>query len=214
MDTTSLARRGAAAAAAAALTAGLAAAVATGPADAAATEAGARAVPKTTITFEMPGCDGCEVGLTQGRWDEDARWGVRVWDGGEKTVEDGVVTFTVPTRRTEGLSVTVTAPWEGHTGYMTTVAFRYGGKKPGTEVGFGEAREKTKASACWAGTSEDAVTVPLTVRKVWVDGVRHRVRGSIAFANVTQDWMKPMRDVWDGVMGSQEANICGERPQG
>ena len=59
----------------------------------------------------------------------------------------------------------------------------------------------------------DAVTIPLTVRKVWVEGVRHRVRGSIAFANVTQDWMKPMRTVWDGILGSQEVNICGEQPK-
>ena len=213
MKTTSLARRGAAAAAAAALTAGLAAAVATGPADAAAPESAARAVPKTTITFEVPGCDGCEVGVMQARWDEDAKWGMRVWDGGQKTVEDGVVTFKVPTKRTEGMSMTVTAPWEGHTGYVTTVVFRYGGEKVGNEIGFAEARKKTKGSACWAGTGEDAVTMPLTVRKVWVQGVRHRVRGSIAYADVTQDWMKPMRDVWDGVMGSQDVNICGEQPR-
>jgi len=108
--------------------------------------------------------------------------------------------------------MTLTAPWEGHTGYVTTVAFRYGGEQVGDEVGFAEARSKSKASACWAGTSADEVTIPLTVRKVWVEGVRHRVRGSIAYAAVTQDWMVPMRDVWDGVMGSQDVNVCGERP--
>jgi hypothetical protein len=37
------------------------------------------------------------------------------------------------------------------------------------------------------------------------------VRGTIAFASVTQDWMVPMRDVWDGVMGSQDVNVCGKR---
>lgn len=215
MNTTSLVRRGAAAAAAtAALAAGLATAVSTTPADAAAPDGAARAVPKTTITFEVPGCDGCEVGVMQARWDEDAKWGIRVWDGGQKTVEDGVVTFKVPTKRTEGLSMTVTAPWEGHTGYVTTVAFRYGGMKAGDEVGFREARQKSRASACWAGTGEDAVTIPLTVRKVWVEGVRHRVRGSIAYAGVTQEWMVPMRAVWDGVMGSQDVNVCGEQPKG
>ncbi|CAI9404244.1 hypothetical protein [Nocardioides sp. T2.26MG-1] len=44
-------------------------------------------------------------------------------------------------------------------------------------------------------------------------GVRHRVRGSIAYADVTQDWMKPVRDVWDGVPGSQDVNVCGEQPR-
>jgi len=213
MNSISLVRRGAAAAAVTACVAtGLATAVSTGAAHAEERDA-ARAVPKTTITFEVPDCEGCEVGIMQGRWDPDAKWGMRVWDGGQKTVEDGVVTFKVPTKRTEGMSMTVTAPWEGHTGYVTTVVFRYGGEKAGNEIGFAEARKKTKGSACWAGTGEDAVTMPLTVRKVWVQGVRHRVRGSIAYADVTQDWMKPMRDVWDGVMGSQDVNICGEQPR-
>lgn len=45
-------------------------------------------------------------------------------------------------------------------------------------------------------------------------GVRHRVRGSIAYAGVTQDWMKPMREVRHGVVGSQDVNICGEPPEG
>ena len=173
---------------------------------------GARAVARTTITFEVPGCDGCDVWLMQGRWDRHSEYGVRYWDTARKTVSGGTVTYTVPTRHTRGMSMTVITPWEGHTGYITTVAFRYGGEQVADEVGLAEARSKSKASACWAGTSADRVTIPLTVRKVWVDGFRHHVRGSIAFASVTQEWMVPMRDVWDGVMGSQDVNVCGERP--
>jgi hypothetical protein len=198
--------------AAAALVAGLTGAIAaTGTPAADATTPARAAVAKTTITFEMPGCDGCTVNLMQARWNKHAQYGVKYWHTAEKTVADGVVTYTVPTKHTKGMSMTVTAPWEGHTGYVTTVAFRYGGMQPGDEVGFREARSKSKASACWAGTKADEVTIPLTVRKVWVEGVRHRVRGSIAYAAVTQDWMVPMRDVWDGVMGSQDVNVCGKR---
>ena len=203
-------RRGAAAAAA--LVAGLSGALAAGAPAADATTPARAAVAKTTITFDMPGCDGCTVGLMQARWDRHAQYGVRYWDTGQKTVDGDSVSFTVPTKHTHGMSMTVTAPWEGHTGYVTTVAFRYGGEKVGDEVGFREARSKSMASACWAGTDADAVTIPLTVRKVWVEGVRHRVRGSIAYAAVTQDWMVPMRQVWDGVMGSQDVNVCGKRP--
>jgi hypothetical protein len=212
MNTITL-RRGTAAVAA--LVAGLAGVVTAGTQAADATtsprvEARA-AVAKTTVTFEMPGCDGCDVRLMQGRWAKHAKYGMRFWDTGEKTVQDGTVSFTIPTKHTKGMSMTVDAPWEGHTGYVTTVAFRYAGERPGHEVGFAEARSKSKGSACWAGTKADEVTIPLTVRKVWVEGVRHRVRGTIAYAAVTQDWMVPMRDVWDGVMGSQDVNICGER---
>jgi len=215
MNTTSTVRRGAAAAAA--IAAGLAGAVAAAPQSAdAASEAGtpARAVAKTTVTFEMPGCDGCDVRLMQARWDRHSQYGIRYWSTAQKTVEGGAVSYTVPTQHTHGMSMIVEAPWEGHTGYQTTVAFRYGGEQVGDEVGFAEARSKSKGSACWAGTDADQVTVPLTVRKVWVQGVRHRVRGTLAYASVTQDWMVPMRDVWDGVMGSQDVNVCGERPRG
>ena len=202
-------RRGAVAVAA--LVAGLTGALTATGAPAADATAPARAVPKTTITFEMPGCDGCTVGLMQARWDKHAQYGVKYWSAAEKTVEDGVVTYRVPTKHTQGMSMTVTAPWEGATGYVTTVAFRYGGEQPGDEVGFREARSKSKGTACWAGTTADEITIPLTVRKVWVEGVRHHVRGSIAYAAVTQDWMVPMRDVWNGVMGSQDVNVCGKR---
>lgn len=201
---------------AAVLAAGVAGALTAAPtADAVATAApSAREARQTTITFEVPGCDGCVIGLVQGRWDPDAKWGARVWDGGQHEVRNGVATVTVPSRRTKGMSMTVEAPWEGHTGYITQAVFRYGGKKVGDEVGFREARSKSKGAPCWAGTRDTHVTVPVTVRKVWVQGVRHRVRGSIAYTTVTQEWMVPMRDVWDGVLGTQDVQICGERPRG
>lgn len=201
------------AAGAAVLAAGTAGALSVAPtADATPTSA-AREARQTTITFQVPDCDDCVVGLVQGRWDPDAKWGIKVWDGGQHEVRDGEVTVTVPSRRTKGMSMTVEAPWEGHTGYVTQAVFRYGGMKVGDEVGFKEARSKTRGSGCWAGTRDAAVTIPLTVRKVWVQGVRHRVRGSIAYTSVTQDWMVPMRQVWDGVMGTQDVPICGEQPR-
>jgi len=206
------------AAGAAVLAAGAAGALSAAPAadatTALATAPSAREARQTTITFQVPDCDGCVVGLVQGRWDPDATSGVRVWDGGQHEVSDGAVTVTVPRRRTKGMSMTVEAPWEGHTGYITQTVFRHGGKRVGDEVGFKEARSKTRGAGCWAGTRDAEVTIPLTVRKVWVQGLRHRVRGSIAYADVTQDWMVPMRQVWDGVMGTQDVPICGVQPRG
>ena len=46
------------------------------------------------------------------------------------------------------------------------------------------------------------------VEKVEVDGVKKRVPGSIAFVPTTESWLKPMREVVDGVLGSQDVNIC------
>lgn len=206
-------RRTAAATALAAI-AGLASAVTVGAgvADASSTAPSGRPAHTTTVTLAVPDCSGCAFRLHQGLWDEDAHQGIRAWSSAEKKVRHGEVSFTVASMRTHGMSVDVRAPWEGATGYVTNVVFRYGGEQPGDEVGFREARGKSMASACWAGTRADEVTIPLTVRKVRVEGVRpHKVPGSIAYTSVTQEWMKPMRKVWGGVMGSQDLNICGKR---
>jgi hypothetical protein len=124
-------------------------------------------------------------------------------------VEDGSVTFRPLTRRTHGMSATVVAPWEGHTGYVTTVAFRYGGESVGDEVTLAQAVTEQKASACWEGTRRASLTLPLVVEEVEVQGVREPVAGSIAFVPTTQSWLRPMRQAWDGVLGSQDVNICG-----
>ena len=180
-------------------------------APAATTAGGERAAARTTVTFEVAGCEGCTVALAQGRWDDSAPTGVRIWQTRSKQVRDGEVRFTVPTRRTRGMSATLRAPWEEHTGYVTAVAFRYAGARPGDPVSFAEARAEQRATACWAGTDARSVTVPLTVREVEVDGVHGAARGTIAYASTTQRWLQPMRQVVDGVLGSQDAHVCGRR---
>ncbi|WP_374455492.1 hypothetical protein [Nocardioides sp.] len=165
------------------------------------------AAPRTTLTFTVADCEGCEVQLVNARSTLDADV-VHVWESRTKQVEDGSVTFTIPTRRTWGMSATVVAPWEGHTGYVTTVAWRYNGKYVGDTVTLEEAVTRTKASACWEGVRSRRVTMPLVVEKVRVAGVRREVDGSIAFVPTTTSWLPPMRQVWDGVLGSQDVNIC------
>ena len=178
------------------------------PADAAdATPAARAGRPTTTLTFEMPGCDGCEVRLYQARAGKDPSHPT-AWISKEKQVADGQVRYRIQSRHTQGLSMTVVAPWEGHTGYLTTVAFRYGHEQVGDAVTFREARRKKRASACWEGTRRDAVTIPVVVREVMVQGVKERVKGSIAYLPTTQAWLPPMREARRGVLGSQEINNC------
>ncbi len=162
---------------------------------------------RTTLTFVVDDCAGCEVRLTNARSTLDADV-VRVWESRTRTVEDGRVTFRVATRRTWGMSATVVAPWEGHTGYVTTIAWRYNGEDVGDRVTLEEAVTKTRASACWEGVRRRRVTLPLVVEEVEVQGVHERVPGSIAFVPTTQAWLPPMRRVVDGVLGSQDVNIC------
>ena len=168
------------------------------------------AQPRTALTFTVDDCEGCEIQLSSalGTYAEADAGEVDFWDSRVKTVEDGTVTFRIPTRRTWGMSVAIKAPWEGHTGYRTTLAWRYNGMHVGDEITLDEAVTKTKASACWEGVRSRAVTVPIVVEKVRVRGVKKMVDGSIAFVPTTQSWLHPMREVWDGVLGSQDVNIC------
>lgn len=162
---------------------------------------------RTTLTFTVDDCEGCEVQLVNARSTLDADV-VHVWESRTKEVRDGEVTFRIPTRRTWGMSATVVAPWEGFTGYRTTVAWRYGGKSVGDTVTLEEAVTKKRASACWEGVRSREVVVPLVVEKVRVRGQKKEVDGSIAFVSTTESWLPPMRRVWDGVLGSQDVNIC------
>ncbi len=172
---------------------------------AAGAEAHRAADPRTRLTFTVADCEGCEIQLVNARRTGDS---VRVWESRTRTVEDGTVTFRVATLRTWGMSATVVAPWEGHTGYVTTVAWRYNGKRVGDPVTLAEAVTRKRASACWEGVRRRAVTVPLVVEEVEVGGVHGRVPGSIAFVPTTQSWLGHMREVWDGVLGSQDVNVC------
>lgn len=170
---------------------------------------------RTALTFTIDDCEGCEVQLHQvlpgvDNSDGDARR-PRTWASAPATVQDGRVTFRVPAKRTWGMSVTVEAPWEGHTGYLTTVAFRYAGKRVGQPVTLREARAADAASACWAGTRRARVTVPIVVERVRVDGVRGKVPGSLAYTPTTQDWASDVRAAPGGVLGSQDFDLCGQR---
>lgn len=164
-----------------------------------------RAAPRTTLTIHAPGCEGCDVtahsALTSDYED--------VWESGPKEVVDDVVTFRVPTDRTAGLSLSLSAPWERRLGYVTVVAMRYAGTHPGDTVGYREARAERRASACWGGTSESSVDMTIRTRKVRVVGIgRGTVPGTLAWARTTPTWLAPMRRVQHGVMGGQDIDFC------
>lgn len=160
--------------------------------------------PKSTkVTFQAPGCDGCQAQVMNGSFRPE-----NVWSSEDQTVQNGAVTFRVPRPETRGLSMTVQAPWEGSTGYTTVVAFRYAGHHVGDTVGFADARSQKRGSACWGGTGHADLTIPLTVRKVTVRGNFGPTDGTIAYADVTQSWLKPMLPGRRGVLGSQDLIVC------
>jgi hypothetical protein len=160
--------------------------------------------PETAkVTFQTPGCDGCDVAVMNGASRPENQW-----DGGTKTVQDDQVTCRIPRPRTHGLSMTVVAPWEGDLGYTTVVSFRYPGHDVGDAVDFSDARSQKRGSPCWGGTSHPDLTIPLTVRQVTVPGSTGPTDGTIAYADLTQAWLKPMLPGHQGVLGAQDLIVC------
>jgi hypothetical protein len=169
----------------------------------AATGAATYGVPDSQkITFTVDGCDRCDITLNA--FDRQRSWSSRTKQVGD----DHRVTFTVPQRWVDGVAAAISSPWEKRLGYVSHVVFRYGGEKTGDRVSVAEARTKEKGSLCLASDpSQVASTVPLTVRKVRVEGVGGRTDGTLAFATRTQR-AAPMTTVFDGVGGAQDVPPC------
>ncbi len=121
--------------------------------------------PMTKVTFEAPGCDGCEMQVMNGAFRLE-----NTWSADPQQVTSGEVTFRVPRPLTKGITATVLAPWEGATGYTTVVAFRYAGHQKGDPVTFSDARDQRHGSPCWGGAKSKNVTLALTTRQVTVPG--------------------------------------------
>jgi hypothetical protein len=88
------------------------------------------------------------------------------------------------------------------------LAWRYAGHHVGDPVTFHDARSQSRGTPCWGGTTSKSLTIPLTIRKVTVPGTTGPAAGTIAYADVTQSWLKPMYDAGKGVIGSQEVIAC------
>jgi len=163
----------------------------------------------TTLTFAVHGCDGCKIQPLQ-----YIAGTQKDWEGKRKTVKDGTVSWTVNSKHTHGMSVWIRGPWEGKdggtTGYVANVVFRYDHEKVGSTVTREDVRSKRKGTGCWAGTAADAVTVPLEVRRVMVQGNTGRTAGTLAWTRVTQDWWTPMLRTHKGILGSQDVMPCNQ----
>jgi hypothetical protein len=186
---------------------GLGGAPATAEPEAAATPSTHRTAPagqRTSVAFLVDGCNRCHVRLYQA-----VEGRQRVWESHTHRVRDGRVSFGVPTRRTHGLSASLSAPWEGSTGAVTQIVFRYAHEQAGSEVGDREARGKRRASGCWAGTKDRQVLLPLTVRKARIPGVDGTpTTAARAWIGTTARWWRPMLRTFRGILGAQDVVFC------
>lgn len=152
----------------------------------------------TDLTLLVGKCEGCVVTLESDGGVDPA------FSSLPATVTDGTVTINLPSARTAGMSVRIDPPWVTVPGPDTFVAWRYNGADIGDSMGFRQARSKRRASGCWAGTVNEAVTLTVKVRQV---SQRGRLT-AIAWAPVTESFLPPMQRIRRGVLAGDSAPTC------
>lgn len=153
----------------------------------------------TDLTLEIARCEGCVITLLS--YDGANP----VYSSVPATVTEGSVMINLPSSRTAGMSVRVEPPWvTSSLDYATHVAWRYNGASIGDSVTFRDARAKRRASGCWAGTVNEAVTLTVKVRHVSFRGLP----GAIAWAPVTESFVRPMERSRRGVLVSDDVLAC------
>lgn len=123
----------------------------------------ASVLPQTRLTFAVDTCENCEIGLVQALQHPSGQW--TVWRSDYRPVVHGRVSFRVATRRTYGMSIEVSAPWQTGGNARPNAVVRYRNTNLGQTITNQVARNKRWASGCWAGTTSRDVTIPLRVAK-------------------------------------------------
>ncbi len=118
-------------------------------------------VTTTAITLTVTGCGGCKIQPVQNRLGDVSYWGPK------RTVNKGVVRFTVPTRRTQQMAFLVYAPFDelANGGIPMVAVTRFLAKPVGSRVDAAFASTRRTASACWAGTANASFSNTLVVNR-------------------------------------------------
>lgn len=167
-----------------------------------ASAAGRQLVPMTTMTLHVVTCDGCPVRLTQSLPGHD------IWQSASKKVTGGIVTFTVPTYRTRGLTISVAPRWQTLNA-VPLVAFQYAHTTVGQVIPNAVAREKRLGRPCWAGTQAGGVSMIIRVVKY-----PHRsLSGDPGYAirvwsRLTRESMRPYLATYRGTVATQAVVTC------
>ncbi len=160
--------------------------------------------PYTSVTLVLKGCAKCKVKVAQAR-----AGGGKAWKSTWRKARAGRVTLVVPSARTQGMTFLVKAPWEKRTRRTTEVVVKYAGQPVGSRVRPAKAASKRRGSACWVGTTSEAVTMRVLVRKARVVGKGGKMTtGSRAWTPVTRNWHRPMQKTRKGVLSVKVPTRC------
>ncbi len=188
--------------------------------------AAAAAAPKTTIKIVVSGCEGCTIGWQRALASDTtvAPGKPKFLTGEQRKVSGGQVTFTIPTKLTQGVSFTITAPWEAGLDYVTNIVLGSdsltgsSAAPAGTKVSTTQAKQRQEGSPCWQGTTKARAVIEVSVAKISVAGVPVGTKGKapLAWASPTVSTILPGANGGDsppvsltnGTTGNQEAFYC------
>ena len=176
-----------------------------------------------TLNFTGNGCVGCFVRPQQYIPARNNNGQEISWDGQGRKVRGDSITFRVPTENTRGMSFAIANPAydDGFYDAEPVIVFQYKGYEPGTRVERSQAIKASSASPCWAGTTDDKVSLDVNVRKVRVEGIKmvdNQPTGGPTPVRVTLAWVAPTEEVFGGftktdrgVVAVQDTYPCGKK---
>jgi hypothetical protein len=160
---------------------------------------------KTTLHLHVSGCDSCSIQLVQALPNYTP-----VWHSRSQTVGgDHVVTFTVATVLTHGMSFDVRAPWAKGTDAVPNAVTAYAGHQVRSTVSVEEARSAVHAAGCWAGTSKTTEDLSFAVDRVHTKSATGaEVVTPLVYASPTLSSWQPLVKTFHGTIGNQDAFYC------
>lgn len=167
------------------------------------TQAATQRAETTRIVLAVQGCERCRLrahSYVAGTED--------VWSSKPARVRDGRAVLRVPTARTAGMTVAISAPWEEHLPAVGQLVFRYAGQQPGDRVTRREAREARRGSACFPGIDAPRVRLKVRVVRAHFPGNGGRATGPAAYTVVSQPTVGNQERVVDGFYGAQDVVPC------
>src|SRR5262249_6809150 len=132
----------------------------------------------------------------------------------QKIGQDHEVVFRVPTRRTQGMSFTLDAPWAQGLNAIPNVVTRYRGHDVDSAVTQQAARSGRYAEGGWAGTSVNGrLQLDFAVSRIKARTVTgDPTVAPLVYATHSMSSWKPMVKTFKGMIANQEAFYCS-RPK-
>lgn len=163
------------------------------------TPATTQRVETTRVVLGVQGCERCRLRASSYVAGTDD-----VWSSRPARVRDGRAVLRVPTARTEGMTVAISAPWQKHLPAVGHLVFRYAGQQPGDRVTRREAREARRGSACFPGIDAPRIRLKVRVVPAHFPGNGGRANGPAAYTVVSQPTVGNQERVVDGFYGAQD----------